>query len=287
MPGQDGAQTRRGYLFHDVADIYDQARPKYPEQLFTDLVHWIPITASSRILEIGCGTGIATQSLAAWGCPVAALDPGEEMVAVARRRLQHAHHVEFHVSTFEEYCSRAEGQFTAVIAATSYHWLDPDMRERAVWNLLHPSGAIAIFRHWGRVGGDVEFYTGVQEIYRSLAPELLEEAIRAAAGDPSAVSFGHVVPLTDEAIAAHTDRLEHAELWKEMEYVTYPWEQVYTGEEYVNLLSTYSDHLLLAPDVRERLFAAIRTFIDTSRSGHVRKAYATALRRARKRFPTG
>ncbi len=276
--------TRRGYLFHEVADIYDQARPQYPEQLFSELAHYMPISPSSRILEIGCGTGIATRSLAAWECPVLAIDPGAEMIAVASERLRHAPQVRFLVTTFEDFFRSEHELFTAVIAATSYHWLDPEIREKAVWDLLLPDGVVAIFRHWGREGGDVEFFQGIQEIYRTYAPALLEEAFRAASGDISAISFGHVVPLSDDAIAAHTDTLQQAELWNEMEYVTYPWEQVYTSEEYVNLLSTYSDHLLLTPEVREQLFSAIRKHIDTCCGGHVRKAYVTALRRARKRL---
>lgn len=280
----ENEQRRRGYLFHDVADVYDQARPQYPAQLFNDLARRTPITPFSHVLEIGCGTGIATKSLAELGCHIVAIDPGAEMIAVASKRLRDTPQVQCIVTSFEEYCITPHRQFNAVIAATSYHWLDPAVREKAVWNLLLPSGIVAIFRHWGRVGGDESFFRGIQEIYQKYAPALLEEALRAAAGDPSAISYGHIVPFADDAIAAHTDVLEQDDLWDEMEYSTYPWDQEYSSAEYINLLSTYSDNLMLAPDVRERLFVAIRSYIDTHHSGHVRKAYVTAMRSARKRL---
>jgi NADH:ubiquinone oxidoreductase subunit 6 (subunit J) len=39
------------------------------------------------VLEVGCGTGQATRSLAALGYPVTAVEPGAAMAAYARRRL--------------------------------------------------------------------------------------------------------------------------------------------------------------------------------------------------------
>ncbi|MFC9804709.1 MULTISPECIES: class I SAM-dependent methyltransferase [Streptomyces] len=41
----------------------------------------------SSVLEVGCGTGQATRSLAALGCSVTAVEPGEGMAALTRRRL--------------------------------------------------------------------------------------------------------------------------------------------------------------------------------------------------------
>ncbi|MEU5516446.1 class I SAM-dependent methyltransferase [Streptomyces griseoaurantiacus] len=41
----------------------------------------------SSVLEVGCGTGQATRSLAALGCSVTAVEPGEGMAALTHRRL--------------------------------------------------------------------------------------------------------------------------------------------------------------------------------------------------------
>ena len=48
----------------------------------------------------------------------------------------------------------------------------------------------------------------------------------------------------------------------ELEIRRYDRELEYTADEYVALLSTHSDHILLAPDVRARLFADLRAIID-------------------------
>jgi ubiquinone/menaquinone biosynthesis C-methylase UbiE len=61
----------RARTFDEVAELYDQARRGYPEQLFDDLFALAKIPPDkSHILEVGCGTGQATCSLARRGCHV-------------------------------------------------------------------------------------------------------------------------------------------------------------------------------------------------------------------------
>jgi hypothetical protein len=43
--------------FNEAADLYDLARPSYPEQLYHD---FDAATGGRRPVEIGCGTGKAT-----------------------------------------------------------------------------------------------------------------------------------------------------------------------------------------------------------------------------------
>ena len=46
--------------FDAVADLYEAARPSYPNELFDDLVDLAELKPGARLLEIGCGTGKAT-----------------------------------------------------------------------------------------------------------------------------------------------------------------------------------------------------------------------------------
>ncbi len=65
--------------FNEVAELYDKVRPHYPELLFQELASLARLPASARILEIGAGTGIATEPLLQKGYQVIALEPGEEL----------------------------------------------------------------------------------------------------------------------------------------------------------------------------------------------------------------
>jgi protein-L-isoaspartate O-methyltransferase len=95
-----GDRRDLGRVFDEVLELYDRVRPTYPDDLFADLVAIAGIDDRSRVLEVGCGTGQATRSLAALGCSVTAVEPGAGLVEVARRRLATFPNVEFQNSTF-------------------------------------------------------------------------------------------------------------------------------------------------------------------------------------------
>ena len=59
----------RRFTFGEVSDLYGAARPNYPDLLFDDVVEAGNITTADTILEIGCGTGQATQILRDGGSP--------------------------------------------------------------------------------------------------------------------------------------------------------------------------------------------------------------------------
>ncbi len=51
--------TSRRESFDQVAQLYDRARPDYPDALFADILAYAQLPADARILEIGCGSGQA------------------------------------------------------------------------------------------------------------------------------------------------------------------------------------------------------------------------------------
>src|SRR6266853_6040490 len=92
-----------GRLFNEVPELYDRVRPAYPDELFADLVAITGIDRGSSVLEVGCGTGQATRSLAALGCSVTAIEPGAGMAAIARQRLANFPAVHIDNATFERW----------------------------------------------------------------------------------------------------------------------------------------------------------------------------------------
>ena len=92
-----------GRLFNEVPELYDRVRPAYPDELFADLAAITGMDSRSSVLEVGCGTGQATRSLAGLGYSVTCIEPGAGMAALARKRLAAFGNVEIENSAFEEW----------------------------------------------------------------------------------------------------------------------------------------------------------------------------------------
>ena len=99
------------------------------------------IDANSRVLEIGCGTGLFTEKFAATGARIFAVDISPELLAKARLRNLPPAEVTFCERRFED-CD-AEGPFDAVIGSSILHHLDLDPSIGRMKELLKKGGRIS------------------------------------------------------------------------------------------------------------------------------------------------
>ncbi|HKE51489.1 MAG TPA: class I SAM-dependent methyltransferase, partial [Actinomycetes bacterium] len=105
----------------------------------------------SRVLEIGCGTGQLTRSLARRGYTVHALEPDRRMAAQARRALtdavsSHPSQVEIVERTLEE-ADLPDGAYDAAFSASAFHWVDPDLGWVKVAHALRHGGRFTLLSH--------------------------------------------------------------------------------------------------------------------------------------------
>ncbi|MBK8233722.1 MAG: class I SAM-dependent methyltransferase [Candidatus Eisenbacteria bacterium] len=138
----DGDRFRRD-SFDSVANAYDRARPSYPERLVDDLVAFGNIREGSEVLEIGPGAGQLSVRLAERGARLVALERGPNLAEVARRKLSRFADARVVTADFDQW-EAPRGSFDIVVAATSFHWLDPSTRGARCAAILRPGGSIAI-----------------------------------------------------------------------------------------------------------------------------------------------
>jgi SAM-dependent methyltransferase len=70
----------RANSFGGEATAYDTHRPRYPDDLVDELLS----SGARLVLDVGAGTGIASQQLAERGADVLAVEPDARMAALAR-----------------------------------------------------------------------------------------------------------------------------------------------------------------------------------------------------------
>jgi SAM-dependent methyltransferase len=248
-------RTRLRETFDEVPELYDRARPTYPPALFADLEELGGLVAGSRVLEIGCGTGKATVSLAERGYRITCVELGASLAAVARRDVPDA---EIVVADFEQWTTDA--RFDAVVAFSAFHWLDLTTAYARCAELLEPSGVLAVSgaRHVLPADGD-QVFVKIQEDYRRFASDWDD---------------GRPPPPPEEA-HDWADEIRASGVFDRVEVRRYLWDVVYGPQEYIDVIDTYSGHRAMPPDTRARLYDAIRRRIEAR--GSVRKTYLSIL----------
>jgi SAM-dependent methyltransferase len=250
-----------------VAEVYDQVRPGYPDQLFDDIHACTGLDRVPEVLEVGCGTGKATRSMAARGWPVTGVEPGPGMASVARRHLAAYPNARVIVSTFEE-AAFAPQSFDVVCAATAWHWIEPSAGLRKAHDLLRPGGVIAIFGHV-QVRGEVspDFFVESQEIYERITN----------LWDPDPGAWRNEVP------DPHADAIAASGLFEDVVTAQYDWDQVYDSNSYALQLRTYSGVIALLEAKREQLILELSELIRTRFGGRIIRPLVVKLAMGRKR----
>ncbi|MHC4135934.1 MAG: class I SAM-dependent methyltransferase [Planctomycetota bacterium] len=226
--------------FDTVADQYEAVRPGYPEALIERVLARARLTPDSRLLEIGCGSAIATLPYARRGHRILCLEPGPNLAAIVRRKLAAFPDVALRVEEFEAWQEEPDA-FDLVYSAQAWHHLDPQVRDAKAARVLRAAGTLALYWNWP----ETNFEEG-QEAYRAHVPEWADRPL----------------PPIEQRLARGVASLTRAGCFLGVETHRFPWTGTYTADGYVRLVGTYSDHLLLPPAQRQGLFDGLRTCIE-------------------------
>jgi len=231
--------------FDRAAEDYQRTRPVCPPQLFDDLIELAGLEPADRVLEIGCGTGQATVPLAERGLAVTAVELGAGLAAIARRRLTAFPAAGVMTSAFEDW--RPPGlPFDAVVAVSSLHWIDPQLRYAKPHELLRPGGAMAVAGcMWARPADAEPFWRDVQEDY-------------------CAAGFAGTPPPRPDQIGLRHFPPEAGPYFDEVASLRYPALQMrYTAGDYLAQLATQSGTRALGEVRGAEFLAAVRRRLES------------------------
>ena len=257
---QDERHTLRA-TFEEVPDLYDQARPTYPEELFEDLIALARLEPGASILELGPGTGKSTLPLARRGFRIVGVELGEGLANVARRNLSEFPDVEIVNVRFEAW--ETNERFDAVIAFTAFHWIDPGAKYAKTARLLRAGGSLAVVttKHVLPEGAD-PFWTEVQQDYDAVAP-----------------SPDNRPPPRPDEVPDLSEEIEASGFFRNVAVRRHLHDVPYTADEHVAVIDTYSGHRAMPEEQRLRLYERIHRRIGDR---VVRKTYLFVLNVARR-----
>jgi ubiquinone/menaquinone biosynthesis C-methylase UbiE len=249
-------------MFEKVAELYDLYRPGYPAQLFKDIIEKTSLQPGGLVLEIGAGTGKATDEFVKYNCSVQCIDASHSMIEKLRSKFRNVPTVRAVVSSFEEWSPEGK-TFDIVAAAQAFHWLPPEISYPKSASILKEGGHIALFWNTDKPQ-ELEIEKKISALYQLRVPKLV------AAKRPIGKAF----------IDRQTNEILASELFTDVCVKTYDWSQVYSYADYINLLNSYTDHIALSDLVRRRLYDGIHSIFQQFNDAY-EKRYETILFLAR------
>ncbi|MGV2827159.1 class I SAM-dependent methyltransferase [Myxosarcina sp. GI1(2024)] len=258
------SRQQRESWYSSVADAYHRTRPRY-HQTVCDLVKQLTnLTSSSTVLELGCGPGTATVSLAKLGWSLVCLEPSYEACQLAKQNCREYPQVEIINTSFEAW--ELDGQkFDAVLAATSFHWLDPQVKYQKTAAALKDNGFLILL--WNTPPQiELGLYKSLQKIYQTYAPKIEYQSIATHSSNLN-------------QIVRAVDNSGYYDVWQSEELVC---EVTYSLDEYLTLLSTLSPYIMLDTHARKSLFENIREILQKECGATLQLSHLMSWQIARK-----
>jgi SAM-dependent methyltransferase len=239
--------TSRGrrFSFGQAAAVYDRARPRFSRAFVDEMLLHSGIRGPSTVMEIGAGTGQLTRALLERGMSVLALEPDKRLAAILRELPPGAGQLVVREEDFEGFAARAElPQIDLIVAANSYHWLDPAISHSSCARIVGRGGRM--FLTWN--------FPVLREpaLQRRLNETVFTDALADLARDPD----GHLSTVEDLCRQGREELRSSGALrplrWA-FELESFHWDRA----QLASLLSTYAGAVELGAEIEARLFRAL------------------------------
>lgn len=221
-------------IFDTIPEQFDRYRSRYSAELFADLIDYAAVTSETSVLELGPGTGQATDPILQTGCDYHAIELGEHLYAKMLEK--YGDRPNFSIVNGDFITHDFDGQtFDLIYSAATIQWIPEEIAFRKTFDLLKPGGTLAMMLTRGDYKTpNEELYRNIQEIYSAYFKPSVEYPHRAF-GYGNAVNYGYV----------------------DFEKREFYGKRVFTADEYVAFCGTHCDHLVIPEPYRTKFFEGL------------------------------
>jgi SAM-dependent methyltransferase len=240
---------------------YHAGRPDYPEAVYETLVERCGLGPTTRVIEIGPGTGLVTQRLLGAGAYVTAIEPDPSMASYLRASAA-SDGLDVVTSSLEE-AEIADGAFDLAVAATSFHWVDQEVGLSKLGRALKPGGWVAL---WWTLFRDPD----QPDEFSQAVEHVLGPATRGAFDEPGRAPFQ-----LDES-----HRRRDMTCWAGLHDVTseiITWTHELTPAQARALYASMATVIRRPPDEQQRILDEVERIATETPGDLVRRKFVTAL----------
>ena len=222
-------------VFDTIPEQFDKFRPRYCAELFSDLIAYAGIGSGKAVLELGPGTGQATDPILDTGCDYHAIELGENLYAMMKRKYGNDRNFSIINGDFITYDFGAR-KFDMIYSAATIQWIPEDVAFSKTFDLLKPGGVLAMmFTKADYKTPNEDLYNKIQQVYDEFfKPET--EYMHGSFHYTHAPDYGYV-------------NLEKHEYYGKREF---------TADEYVAFCGTHCDHIVIPEPYKSKFFDGLR-----------------------------
>lgn len=236
------------WTFDTVADTYEKLRPGYVDELYQAIFEYKQINNQSRVVEIGIGGGQATLSFLKTGCDLLAIDYGENFCGICREKFKEYSNFSAVSGKFEDI--DFSSNYDLIYSASAFHWIPEAIGYKKVYDMLKSGGVFARFaNHPYRDKGKPELSAEMDRIYAEYYYKYYNK-------EPK--------PLIEYSEEQAKSRAEIALKYgfTDIQYKLFYRTRTFSAKEYIILLGTYSDHIAIEENIRNKFFSKIEEAIN-------------------------
>ncbi len=221
--------------FDTIPEKFDKWRSRYCDELFADVIDYAKIDAIKTVLEIGPGTGQATEPFLKTGCNYLAIELGEHFVEFTKNKFGPYNNFNIANGDFEIYDFGTQ-KFDLVFSAATIQWIPEKICFPKVYNLLKSGGTLAMFMTYtDEKTSNQALYDEIQKVYDEHFH--VETKYTCKLNYDNVVNYGFV----------------------DYNYREWKSTRVYSAEEYIEYLaSTQVEHITLQEPYKSSFYNGIR-----------------------------
>lgn len=224
-------------IFDTIPEKFDKWRPKYCKEAFDGMISHTQLDCCKSVLEIGPGTGQATEPILKTGCNYLGVELGEHLFDFVSNKFRN--YSNFHIvnGDFETY-DFGDSNFDLIFSAATIQWIPEQIAFSRSYELLKSGGYLAMMRMHGDYKTPNEaLYIDIQKVYKEyFCPE---------------------TPYTQKLVYGNAINYGFTD-FQELKFYS---KREFNAESYIEYLGTHCDHIVLQEPYKSLFYDGIRAAI--------------------------
>ena len=223
--------------FDQIPETFDKYRLRYCDELFAEIITVSDLNSNKDVLEIGPGTGQATEPILKTGCNYKAIELGENFTEYMKNKYRAYSNFDIVNADFETY-DFGNQSFDLIYSAATIQWIPEEIAFSKAYDLLKPSGILAMFMTISdEKSANEELYNRMDEVYKEHF--FVNQKYNCKMKYDNVVNYGFV------------------------NYKYQDWKKVRTlnADEYISYISTHCEHITLEEPYKSDFYTGVRKAI--------------------------